>query len=84
MIDKATIRGEVLRYLAGQQTLNDFNAWLIEQTWDIPLNDTSVAAISGSIERIVSEYDAGHLSLRDLQAGLISLTEPATPSHLQR
>jgi hypothetical protein len=79
MITKAAIRNEALRYLANQQSLSDFNVWLIEQTWDTLENDpTGIRPLFGKIERMIAEYDNGHLPIDDLRTELNALVSNIT------
>jgi hypothetical protein len=83
MITKAAIRDEALRYLADQQSLSDFNVWLIEQTWDTRGNDpTGIRPLFGKIERMIAECDNGHLSIDDLRTELKALVSNITDQTL--
>jgi hypothetical protein len=74
LIDIAQIREQVSRYLANQQSLSDFNEWLIAETWNLSPEDASgLRPLFGSIERTIAEYDAGHLSVEDLRSKLAVL-----------
>lgn len=74
MANMAEIREELIRYLAHQQTLDDFNEWLIANTWDVPPGDSSgVRNLFGVVERIFAEHLAGHISAQRLQQQLVSL-----------
>ncbi len=74
MVNVAQIRDELIKYLAHQQTLDDFNDWLLANTWDVPPNDPSgVRRVFGLIELAVAEHSAGHLSTDSLHQQLISL-----------
>jgi hypothetical protein len=81
LIDIAQIREQVSRYLANQQSLSDFNAWLIAETWNLSPEDASgVRSLFGSIELTIAEYDAGHLTIEDLRNKLGALaSSPQVP-----
>src|SRR5260370_3949189 len=81
MVDIAQIQDQATRYLANRQSLSDFNEWLIAETWNVSPNDTSgIRTLFGSVERLIAEYEAGDLSIEELQSNLLALVTAASTS----
>jgi hypothetical protein len=58
---EATIREHLLRYLAGDLTLQEFEDWFVPATWNqigrVPL---STERLIGEIELRIAEFTSGH------------------------
>jgi hypothetical protein len=72
-----TIRKELDRYLRGDISLAEFEAWLIPETWDLsPQSDPKAHELATGITLRIAEFTSGDWSedelrhqLRRLQAG---------------
>lgn len=69
------IREALNAYLRGQLSLKDFQAWLVERTWDSP----NAPRLAHEIEYLIDETTSGNLDLPDLNARLhaVAASDPA-------
>ncbi|MDO8434966.1 MAG: hypothetical protein Q7S58_21415 [Candidatus Binatus sp.] len=62
MITESQIRERLLAYLVRDITLNDFEDWLVSQSWDMHLDsDDAAQSLVGAIELRLAEYSDDHL-----------------------
>ena len=61
------LRHELIKYLAGMQTLSQFEAWFLPTTWNVP------SAFSASIMLHLAEHDRGDLDEDELAERLYAL-----------
>lgn len=71
MITELEVKGELASLLTNELSLEDFDRWLVEKSWDMHL-DSSIEAqeLVGSIELSLAEYSNGHLSWEELKNAL--------------
>jgi hypothetical protein len=72
MVTASEIYQQLVKFLAGEQTLDSFHAWLAANTWDIP-SDSSPWKLAGRIELALAEYSNNHLSRQDLRGRLLDI-----------
>jgi hypothetical protein len=74
MISEAQIREHVANYLAGKESLDSFEDWLVEHSWNMHLDSSeSVQDLVNEVEIRLSEYSSGHLSDRALRRELYQI-----------
>ena len=74
----STIRHQLARYLRGEITLRDFDAWFVPATWGVTQDDDPAAYdLTNEIYLRLAEYSAGHRTEQEVQEMLRSLTTPA-------
>jgi hypothetical protein len=63
MITEIQIRERLIDYLIRQITLNEFEDWLVQQSWNMHLDsDARAQHLVGMIELRLAEYSNGHLT----------------------
>ena len=67
------IKDQLGRFLVNEQSLNEFNIWLAQNTWNIHLEEPDVQSLVGEIELALAEYSNGDLTLSDLRERLAEL-----------
>jgi hypothetical protein len=76
MITESQIRQQLFAYLTRDITLNDFEDWLVSQSWNMHLDsDEAAQSLVGAIELRLAEYSDDHLGDDALERelkGLIS------------
>ncbi len=71
MISEAQIREHLASYLAGSESLDDFEDWLVATSWNMHRDSSEIAQhLVNEIELRLSEYSDGHLSDRALRREL--------------
>jgi hypothetical protein len=56
------------RYLAGIQTLQEFDQWFVPATWHIdPSSDPDLAGLAGEVYLRVAEFTIGHRTEEELK-----------------
>ena len=71
---ETTIRRHLVRYLAGQMSLDDFTDWFVGATWNIEKKeDAETKQLVYSIELALAEASSGLLSLDELRTELRTL-----------
>lgn len=69
MIQENDIRGRLVKYLAHELSLDDFEDWFVQNSWNMH-KDSSLAAqrLASRVELLLAEHSNGHISedtLRD-------------------
>lgn len=73
-LTESRVRSELVRYLNGRGSLEDFYAWLIPATWDIDdCAPKGLRHLVYGIKLYLAEYSRGHRSDEDLRSRLASL-----------
>jgi hypothetical protein len=63
MITESQIRNRLFAYLTREITLNEFEDWLVAQSWNMHRDsDQKARALAGAIELRLAEYTADHLT----------------------
>ena len=72
MITVPQVSDQIVRFLAGEQSLNDLNGWLAKYTWDVTQQqpNSNVQSLVGNGELALAEYSNRHLSLAELRKRL--------------
>ena len=66
------------RYLCGEESLAEFEAWLVPETWDIsPQEDRAAHELATAITLRIAEFTNGDWSEEELQEALAQLRRPA-------
>jgi len=70
------IRDHLLKYLANEITLHDFEDWFFAKTWDIDrLDEPSLLDLVYRFKLNWAEYSDRHLSEKDFRGMLLSLVQ---------
>lgn len=70
------IRDHLLKYLANEITLHDFEDWFFTKTWDIDrLYEPSLLNLVYQFKLNWAEYSDRHLSEKDFRSMLLSLVQ---------
>ncbi len=80
MADSLTqaIEGRLERYLRGEDSLADFEAWLVPETWDIsPQSDRSAHDLATAIILRIAEFTNDDWTEEELQEAFAQLQHPA-------
>lgn len=73
MATALAISDQVVRHLAGEQSLTDFSIWLTRHTWNIHREEPQVRNLVGEIELALTDYSNGHSSEAELRRRLLGL-----------
>ena len=73
------IREQLVKYLASEVSLREFQRWFVPATWDLKATDNaSTYKLVSDIGLLLAEYTSGHLSEDELRNDLRSFVEPVT------
>jgi hypothetical protein len=62
MIAENQIREKLARYLSNELSLDHFEDWLVERSWNMHVDsDESAQKLASAIELRLAEYSSGHL-----------------------
>jgi hypothetical protein len=67
---RAEIVSVLSRYLAGEETLADFQDWLAPLAWESDALDADAAELVDSVQLRVAEFTSGHLTEDELREEL--------------
>ena len=71
-----SIRRNLVSYLASDVSLDEFTSWLVRASWNISsTSDTEASQLAYSIELALAEYSDGLLTLDELRAELLLLSQ---------
>ena len=71
MIAQSQIREEISHYLDGKISLDHFEDWLVQQSWNMHLDsDKDAQKLVAAIELRLGEYSSGHLTRDELRTEL--------------
>jgi hypothetical protein len=74
MVTTEEIRNELARHLQGEITLCKFDDWLTRRSWNMHLDSPRDAqSLVGSLEWIMAEHHARHLSNAALKGEFLAL-----------
>src|SRR5580698_7478841 len=74
MIAEHQIRQKLAKYLHDEISLDRFEDWLAERSWNMHRDsDESAQKLVSAIELRLAEYSSGHLDIRSLRDELIPL-----------
>lgn len=75
------IEARLQRYLAGEDSLAEFEAWLVPETWDIsPQSDRSAHDLATAIVLHIAEFTNGDQGEDELREALSQLQQPIVSS----
>jgi len=84
MITEAQIREQLIGYLARRITLNEFEDWLVQQSWNMHLDsDDAAQYLVGMLELRLAEYSDDHLTDEGLERELKGLISTSTVIAIQ-
>ena len=84
MITESQIRERLFAYLIRDITLNDFEDWLVSQSWNMHLDsDDAAQQLVGAIELRLAEYSDDHLNDTALERELAGLLAPSIIASFQ-
>lgn len=73
-----TIRERLAGYLTGQETLGEFKAWLVGETWGIDrAAEPAAVDLANRIKLILDEESGGFATEADVRNDLNLLLQPA-------
>jgi hypothetical protein len=71
------IEAQLQRYLQGEDSLDEFEAWLVPETWDIsPQSDRSAHDLATVITLRIAEFTNGDWTEEELREALTQLRRP--------
>lgn len=79
MISESETRERLARYLANEISLDEFEDWLVQASWDAHLDSEQPAQrLAYAIELKLAEFSSGHLREEELREELRLLAEERT------
>jgi hypothetical protein len=79
MIAQSEIRREISRYLRGDISLDRFEDWLVQHSWNMQLDsDEAAQKLAASVELRLAEHSSGHLNESELREQLRSFVNQFT------
>ena len=77
MINENAILEQLSRYLGNQISLDEFEDWFVQSSWNAHRESEPVAfKLVSAIELKLAEHSSGHLSELDLKEEIRALTQP--------
>jgi len=74
MLAHGELRNQLVRMLGNEVSLDDFEDWLVQRSWNIHQNSDLLAQrLAYAIELRLAEYSSGHLSNDELRKELLQL-----------
>lgn len=74
MVSSSQIKEQLAQFLDGKNTLDAFEDWFVQNTWNIHLSGSAAAeALTFAIEESLSEHSSGHISEKELRQELSEL-----------
>ena len=74
MITEHQIRDELLAFLQSAISLDEFEDWLAQESWNMHRDSAPPAReLAAAIELALAEHSSGHLAWYELRARLLSL-----------
>lgn len=71
MIQENEIRSNLVKYLAGEMSLDDFEDWFAQHSWNMHKDSNQNAQrLASAIELRLAEHSSGHLSEEQLREQL--------------
>jgi len=71
------IQQHLMQYLAGEESLTQFEDWFAPVLWDIDAEDEHTRKCAGTIHILLSEFSRGDRTLQDFRSKLAEvLGEP--------
>ncbi len=71
------VRAQVARYLSGDVSLAEFQAWFVPRSWDLPgVGEEPAKDLCQEIELALAEYTSGHRTEGELRRLLGDLVRP--------
>jgi len=79
MIAENQIRERLSRYLRGEISLDRFEDWFVEGSWNMHLHSEEAAQkLAAAVELRLAEYSSGHLDEASLRNELLPLVNKST------
>jgi hypothetical protein len=73
MLQASEIRDQIIDQLTGKLSLEDFEDWLAQRSWNIHLDSSHDAQLlAADVQLQLAEFSLGHLSENELRKELIS------------
>ena len=74
MVSSSQIRERLAQFLDRQISLDEFEDWFVQNTWNIHLSGSvSAEALTFAIEESLSEYSSEHIDEAALRSELLSI-----------
>jgi hypothetical protein len=71
MVSSSQIRKQLAKFLDGQISLDMFEDWFVQNTWNIHLSGSvSAESLTFAVEESLSEYSSGHIDDKILRGEL--------------
>lgn len=81
MIAENQIRETLVSYLLGKISLDEFEDWLVERSWNMHQDSEEAAQkLAAAIELRLAEHSSGHLSHADLRNELLPFVTSYVPN----
>ena len=75
MLAYAELRNEIVRLLAEEVSLDNFEDWFVQRSWNMHKDSDLVAQrLAYAVELRLAEHDGGQLSESDLRKQLLQLS----------
>lgn len=76
MVSSSQIRERIAQFLDGQIDLENFEDWIIQNTWNIHLSGSVAAeSLTFAIEESLSEYSSNHINESELRGELLDILD---------
>lgn len=76
MIQPSEVRQKLRAFLSRQLSLDDFEDWLVAQSWNMHIDSSAEARdLVSSIELALSEHSNGHLDASELRTKLFKVLD---------
>jgi hypothetical protein len=73
---ETTIRDQLVSYLTGDLSLDEFTAWLVGATWNIEnVGEAGASQLAYAIELALAEHSSGLLSQDELRRDLLGMSQ---------
>lgn len=76
MIAESEIRERLIRFLRDEMSLQEFEDWLVSNSWNMHLDSSpSAQDLVAAIELILSEYSSGHRKYSEVRNEFAALSD---------
>jgi len=76
MVSASQIREKIIQLLDARIELDDFEDWIVLNTWNIHLSGSAAAeSLAFAVEESLAEHSSGHITIDGLRAELLDLVE---------
>ena len=73
---ETTIRDQLISYLRGDLSLDEFTAWLVGATWNVEnVGEAGASQLAYAIELALTEHSSGLLTVDELRRDLLGVSQ---------